>query len=143
MIKKNLNSQFKVNIHDLTEGKSILYQFDIGPSFFTYSEESLINNSDLKVNILLNKNVNLITCDFTITGTIELTCDTSLENFDYELDIKEKIFFKISNQALELDFNLYSINAANPYIYFAQHIYDLVHVSVPMKKIHPTLLNGI
>jgi uncharacterized protein len=141
MVKKALSSEFRANIKDLHEEKESVYEFDVRAPFFKSFEESLINNSELKVKIILNKNVNVITSDFIINGTVELTCDSTLELFEYELAINERIFFKIGLEAGELDFNIYSINAQHPYIYFAQHIYDLITVNIPMKKVHSRFID--
>lgn len=137
MNNKILLNTFNININNLKENKITDYSFSIDNTFFDLFEEPIIEEGDLKAIIKISKNNNLITADMGIEGGVVLTCDNTLKAFNYNININEKVFFKLSHENKELDLNIYSINT--PIINFAQHIYDFIVLSIPMKKLHPSL----
>ena len=79
----------------------------------------------------------LIQLLFSIQGEIELSCDRTLELFNYPINIERVVHFKIGDEDKELDMDLYMIERQASSIQVAQHIYDFVNLSIPMKRLHP------
>nr|WP_242693177.1 DUF177 domain-containing protein [Sabulibacter ruber] len=75
--------------------------------------------------------------DFHITGTVRLTCDRSLEEFEQPLEIDETLHVRFGPEELELDENVLQILPDTQCINLAQHLYDYIGLAVPMKKLHP------
>ncbi len=75
--------------------------------------------------------------DFEITGSVELTCDRSLEVFDEPIHIFEKFIYKYGDRHEEITDELEMIPHGTATINIAQHIYDFIAVSIPMKRLHP------
>jgi len=112
-----------------------VYQLD--DTFFKLFEGSLLETGKLDVNIKLDKTPRHIQLLFSIQGEVELSCDRTLELFNYPINIEQVVHFKIGDEDKELDMDLYMIERQAPSIQVGQHIYDFVTLSIPMKRLHP------
>ncbi|CAN5880546.1 DUF177 domain-containing protein [soil metagenome] len=113
------------------------FSFDLNDSFFSLFDQSLINGGDLKADVTLDKTELLITLDFNIRGDLNLTCDRTLEEFAYPVDIQETLLVRFGAEELELADNAIQITPDTTTLNVAQHIFDYLGLAVPMKKLHP------
>ena len=129
-------SKYDINIYGLEE-KRYTFDFEGGNEFFGLFEQSFITKGEFKAIVKLNKNSSFIQLDFDITGNIELSCDRSLDLFDEPIEINEKFIYKFGDRAEEISDEIEMITHGTATINIAQHIYDFIGVSLPMKKLHP------
>lgn len=113
------------------------YQYIVNSDFFSMFEHSLVEVGTCNVNVALTKSETMLICEFDINGTIQLTCDRSLELFDYEVSAVEQIIFKYGDQAQELSEEIVIIPRGLATLNVGQYIYELIGIQVPMKKLHP------
>lgn len=117
--------------------------YELGAEFFELFEHSLLEQCELIAKVKIDSRHDRLRFLFSITGTIELLCDRSLETFSYPIDIiEEKINFVLGDEDKELSTELYVLGQETATINIAQHIYDFVNLTVPMKKLHPRFLNS-
>ena len=128
--------KYRVDIVGL-QNKKYEYDFEAGAAFFESFEKSLVKKANLKVEVSLEKTETMVLVDFRIRGFVNLVCDRSLEEFDHPTDIREKFIFKFGEEDTERDDNLVIIPANTQSIDLSKYIYELVSLSIPMKKIHP------
>jgi uncharacterized protein len=129
-------SKYNIDIFRLSN-KQHVYEFEVGNSFFESFEQSFIEKGKLDVIIKLDKTETMITALFDIHGVVELTCDRSLEKFDYPIDTHCRIIFKFGEEDRELDDDIFEISRNTQQLEMAQHIFDFIGLEVPMKKLHP------
>ncbi|TRX61779.1 DUF177 domain-containing protein [Fulvivirga sp. M361] len=132
----NVLQSFDIDIFRLSN-KEHNYQFDIGNSFFAAHEGSVIEEGNGKVNMVLAKNDNFIKATFDMALSVKLTCDRSLDPFDFEIRDQEEMIFKFGEEEKELDDNIVIIERDRQRIHFAQYIYEFIGVAIPMKRLHP------
>ena len=118
------------------------FDFDIDTTFFNAFEFSDFSQAAIKVKLLFDKKPSLMNLSFTANGTVELTCDVSNETFDFQLDSKLDWIVKFGDEYdddhdefLILPHGSYQVNVAQP-------IYEMIALSVPLKKVHPGVLDG-
>lgn len=129
--------QYKIGILNLSIGEH-RYVFDFDSDFFSGFENSIIQNGSGEVIIDLTKTETFIELGIKIIGNIELTCDRSLDLFDFPLDLNEKLLFKFGDEPdnreedeiVFIHWNSQSINVS-------QYVYEFISVAAPMKKLHP------
>ncbi|GMQ24112.1 DUF177 domain-containing protein [Algoriphagus sp. oki45] len=120
------------------------FDFEINETFFRHFEDNeILDKGNLTVRVLMDKGPNLIELEFQIQGTVELTCDRSLEVFDYELETSEVMIYKYGPIEQEIDENVSMITRDTPSINVAQLIYEFILLSLPVKKIHPDYKNEL
>ncbi|SEG19427.1 YceD family protein [Algoriphagus boritolerans] len=128
--------KFKEGIHEI--------DFEIGNSFFqNFEDNEIVEKGNLAVRVILDKGANLIEVGFHIKGSVQLTCDRSLEIFDYPLDFSEKMIYKFGSEEKEIDEEVFMITRDTPVINVAQLIYEFILLALPLKKIHPDHRNEL
>lgn len=130
--------KFDIDIIRLKEGEHH-FDFEIGGEFLDHFEKikEVIHQIDLKVEVCLDRKTNLIDADFSISGTVGLTCDRSLEKFEHALDVKNKILYKYGMEEKEINEEVFQITPDTSSINVAQLIYEFILLALPAKKIHP------
>ncbi|PVY40123.1 YceD family protein [Pontibacter virosus] len=113
------------------------YEFEMDDSFFALFEQEIILGGKLLAKVTLDKTESLLTLHFDIKGHVRLTCDRSLEEFDQPVDIEETLLIKFGEENAELDEDLWQITPETQTLNVAQHLYDYIGLSLPMKKLHP------
>jgi len=128
---------YDIEVIKLKEGKHE-FSFDIDDAFLSNFEDNhIVNKGNLKVDLLLSKEANLINASFDIKGKVELTCDRSLELYDQDLSTEQKILYKYGPEEVEIDEDIIMITRDTPSINVAQLIYEFIILAIPAKKIHP------
>jgi len=117
------------------------FLFEFGDDLFTISDESLITHGQGKVMVVLSKSVTMVELDFEIEGEVELTCDRSLEKFQYPLMLIEHLILKYGEHWQEMTEELIIIPHNQQEIDLSHFIYEFISVSIPMKKLHPRYAN--
>jgi uncharacterized metal-binding protein YceD (DUF177 family) len=134
---------FDIEVIKFKEGKHVV-DFAIGDSFFqNFEDNEIVRRGNLTIRVDLNKGANVIELDFHIKGSVELTCDRSLEVFDHPLDFTERMIYKYGAEEQEIDENVYMITRDTPSINVAQLIYEFILLALPAKKIHPDYRNEL
>ena len=129
-------SQYDLNLAKLAL-KTHHFAFELGHEFFALFDQPLVEQGHLHAEVELLKTERLMTLNFHITGTVQLTCDRSLDEFDQPLDIREQLLVRFGDEAKELDDNVLQITPDTQSLPLAQHLYDYIGLALPMKKLHP------
>ncbi len=129
-------SEYDIDIYKLAN-KVYDYRYFIDQNFFKNFDNSLVTQGNLQATVVLDKQENLITVGFHITGTVELECDRSLEKFNYPLTVNEKLLFQYGTEEQELTEEIIIITRNTQRINVAQFIYEFIGLAIPMKKLHP------
>jgi len=132
----NMLDGFNIDIYKLADGRHN-YQFEIGNSFFEAIEDSLLQKGSGLVNVELNKNDSFIKLNFKIEVSVELSCDRSLDLFDFPIKTDQQMIFKYGEEEQEIDDEVVVITRGKQRINVAQYIYEFIGVEIPMKKLHP------
>ncbi|MDB5261967.1 MAG: hypothetical protein JWQ14_1248 [Adhaeribacter sp.] len=128
--------EFDLNLVNLKD-KQHEYDYKLNDDFFNLFEQNLVNGGNLTAHLVLDKSSLLLNLAFNIKGVINITCDRSLENFDFPVDINQNLLIRYGNEELELDENVLQILPGTQKINLAQHLFDYIGLTIPMKKLHP------
>lgn len=128
--------KYTIDIYRLREG-SYEYEFEINEVFFSKFIDGLLERGNVNVHVELMKSSRFIEVKFNFRGTVELICDRSLDKFDYPLNLEGKLLFKFGEEESELSDDVMMITKNTQQINLAQHIYEFISLSVPVKKLHP------
>jgi len=128
--------EFDINLVGLKDKKHE-YDFVLDNNFFGIFEQNLVNGGQLTAHVEMDKSPLLLNFDISIKGTVNLTCDRSLEEFDYPVEIHQNLLIKFGEEDVELDENVLQITHGAQKINIAQHLFDYIGLAIPMKKLHP------
>jgi uncharacterized protein len=127
---------YSVNIIGLSN-KVHHFDYEVSDEFFRQYGTNLVSQGQFHAEIALNKHETFIEADFKIKGTATLTCDRSLEPFEYPIWISKKILFKYGETDEEISDEIIMINRDTATLELGQYIYEFIALSIPMKKLHP------
>lgn len=126
------------DIHILgLENKRYEYDFVADDAFFAALEQDLICKGAVRTHLLLDKSETMIRLDFQITGTVEQTCDRSLDEYDEPVDTRQTMLLKFGDHNEELSDEIELIERGTPTINVARYIFEFISLSLPMKRLHP------
>ncbi|PJJ10360.1 uncharacterized metal-binding protein YceD (DUF177 family) [Flavobacterium sp. 1] len=118
------------------------FEYQISNAFFEIFDYNEFQNSDIKVNVVLDKQSNLLELNFKHEGTINVPCDLTSEDFDLSIKGKLKLIVRFgetfnndNEELLILPFGEFEID-------IAQYIYEMIILSIPLKRIHPGIKDG-
>ena len=132
---------FVINFAGLKLGKHS-FSFVIDIKFFEGFDYFDFKSVELETKFELEKQERMLHLFFETTGKISVPCDLSMEYFEmpvlsnFNLAVKfEKIYSDESDEVLILPQGTYQIDIAH-------YIYEMVILSVPLRKVHPGIKDG-
>jgi len=130
--------KYRLNFRELDLGRH-LFQFDIEDRFFSYFEKSDIQEGTLKARVELLKEERLTTLNVTIRGEVKVTCDRCLDHFMHPVNFTGTLYVKPEEEAWDdkdrVDVILVAADEAE--VHLAQYFYESIHLSLPIKRVHP------
>lgn len=119
------------------DNKRYEYDFTSGDSFFAALEQDLIQKGQVQTHLNLDKSETMLRLDFHIVGTVELTCDRSLDEFDEPIDTRQTMLLKFGDHNEELSDEIELIERNTATISVARYIFEFIGLALPMKRLHP------
>ena len=118
------------------------FEYQISNAFFEIFDYNEFQNSDIKVNVILDKKSNLLEIDLKHKGTVNVPCDLTGEDFDLPIKGKLKLIVRFgetfnndNEELLILPFGEFEID-------IAQYIYEMIVLSIPLRRVHPGIKDG-
>lgn len=127
---------FDIDIVSLSNAKHY-YDYTLDSTFFENFEDSLLDKGELKANVTLDKSETMIQVTISVAGWVELTCDRSLEPFEYQINTTDQVIFKYGKEYAEISDEIVTIPFETQKLNLSQFIYEFIGLAVPMKKLHP------
>lgn len=140
--KENILREFNFLLFSLKD-KTHEFSYHVQDLFFEQFEDSLIENGDFDVNIVLIKSETLLQFDFDIKGKTQLICDRSLEEFEYPMEVHSKMVFKFGEAFEEVSDELIILAQGTSELNIASWLYELIAVHIPFKKLHPKFVKEV
>ncbi len=125
--------QFSIPFTGLKLGKHN-FELEIDKSFFDAFEHSLVKDGALKAMIELDKQPTMLFLNFHISGTMKLTCDKCLSDFDQPIELKERQIVKFAEEVENEDIDeleIIVLPRKETEIDLSELIYEFITVSVP------------
>lgn len=131
---------YRINFKGLKEGQH-QFSFDVTDDFFSQFEKSEIEKGNLNAEVALTKTSSLLSLEIGIQGSVFLTCDRCLEEFTHDIDFSGELFVKFGQED-EIDDNVLQLDPEASELDLAQYFYESIHLSLPIKRVHPDDENG-
>ena len=116
------------------------FRFEIDKAFFQlFDTEQEFTDPKILVEVLMEKHTTFLELWIRTSGTVNLICDLSNENFDHHIENEIKVLVKFGEEFDDSDEDVITIPKTDHAFNAAQLIYEDVILSVPMKKISPNI----
>lgn len=115
------------------------FEFQIANDFFDLFEYDEFNSVNVDVKATLIKKETLMELYLSQTGTVNIPCDVTGENFDLPIESNWQIIIKFGEEYNDDNEELLIIPYSEYQVNIAQYIYEMIALSVPVKRVHPSI----
>lgn len=123
--------QYRIPFSGLAAGKHD-FEFEINDKFFDCYEHSLVKKGELTAKVSLQKQEGMLIVNFDINGTITLTCDVCLAEFDAPVSFQERLIVKFVNEEWDQETDeVIILNKTDHELDIATLLYEYINVQVP------------
>lgn len=133
--------QFNIHYIGLKEA-SHTFEYQIDNTFFEAFHFDEFFDANIKVTLVLDKKSTMLTLNFTATGTVNVLCDVSGEEFDQKIHAALPLLVKFGNEFNDDNEELLILPYSEFQVNVAQYIYEMIVLSIPSKRVHPKVLDG-
>lgn len=112
------------------------YNFEIGNSFFSAFENTLIEDADFDVTLKLEKLTTMLVLSFKGKGKINDFCDRCGDPLTLKCKVKDEIIVKFGNEDYEQVDEVLVRSHDTHEIDVAPLIYEMIVLNLPRKKVH-------
>jgi uncharacterized metal-binding protein YceD (DUF177 family) len=141
VVEMNKTKEFLIPFIGLKLGKHH-FEYQISKSFFEIFDYHEFNNSDVKVNVVLEKKTTIMELSFKHNGSVNVPCDMTNEEFDLPIKGKMKLIVRFGEVFNNDNEELLILPHGEYQIDIAQYIYEMIVLSVPLRRIHPGVKDG-
>ncbi len=132
---------FTIPFVGLKQGKHE-FDYQIDREFFEHFEYEEFHNSNVNIDLLFEKKSTMMELTFRASGMVNVDCDLTNEPYDQEIDGELVMVVKFGDEFNDDNEELLILPHGEFQINVAQYIYELVVLSVPLKRVHPGVLDG-
>ncbi|RLD26875.1 MAG: DUF177 domain-containing protein [Bacteroidetes bacterium] len=118
------------------------FEYKIDKKFFEHFEYEEFNDSNVNIKVLLNKKTTFLELQFIALGTINVNCDLANEPYNQKIDNSFDLVVKFDAEYNDDNEEILIILHSEYEINIAQHIYELIVLSMPTRRIHPGIIDG-
>jgi len=137
---KQLN-EFLIPFIGLKLGKH-QFEYQISNAFFEDFDFDEFESSNVKVNVVLEKKSTFMELTFKHKGTVNVPCDLTGEFFDLPIKGKINVVVQFGEQFNNDNEELLILPHGEHQIDIKQYVYEMIVLSVPLKKVHPGIKDG-
>ena len=118
------------------------FEYKINNAFFEIFDYNEYHNSNIKVNVVLEKKSTLLELSFSHKGFVNVPCDLTSEDFDLPIKGKMKLIVRFGEEYNDDNEELLILPHGEFEIDVAQYIYEMIVLSVPLRRVHPGVKDG-
>ena len=118
------------------------FEYQIDNTFFDLFDYDEFQNSNIKVNVVLEKKSNMLEISFKHEGIVNVPCDVTGEDFDLPIKSKMKLIVRFGEEFNNDNEELLILPFGEFEVDIAQYIYEMIVLSVPLRRVHPGVKDG-
>lgn len=118
------------------------FEYQVDKKFFEHFDFDEYNDVNIKVDVILEKKSTMLELHFKHKGTINVPCDVTNEDFDLPVKGKLTLIVKFGEAFNDENEELLILPHGEFQVDVSQYIYELIVLSVPVKRIHPGVKDG-
>jgi uncharacterized metal-binding protein YceD (DUF177 family) len=141
VVEMNKTKEFLIPFIGLKPGKHH-FEYHVNNTFFEIFDYHEFNNSNIKVNVVLEKKSTMLELAFKHKGTVNVPCDMTNEEFDLPIKGNMKLIVRFGDAFNNDNEELLILPHGEFQIDISQYIYEMIVLSVPLRRIHPGIKDG-
>ena len=118
------------------------FEYQINKTFFDYFEYDDFESADIKVELVLEKKSLMLELHFKHKGTVHVPCDLTGEMFDLPIKGNMRVVVQFGETFNNENEELLILPHGVHQVDISQYIYEMIALSVPLKRVHPGVKDG-
>jgi uncharacterized metal-binding protein YceD (DUF177 family) len=118
------------------------FEYQINKTFFDHFEYDDFENTDIQVELVLEKKSLMLELHFKHEGTVYVPCDVTGEMFDLPVEGNMKVVVQYGEEFNNENEELLILPHGEHQIDVSQYMYEMIALSVPIKRVHPGIEDG-
>ena len=118
------------------------FEYQINKTFFDYFEYDDFESADIKVELVLEKKSLMLELHFKHKGTVHVPCDLTGEMFDLPIKGNMRVVVQFGETFNNENEELLILPHGEHQVDVSQYIYEMIALSVPLKRVHPGVKDG-
>ncbi|MGW1454421.1 YceD family protein [Salegentibacter agarivorans] len=118
------------------------FEYDIDNEFFEHFEYDDLNSANVKVDLLLEKKTTMMELTFKASGAVNVNCDLTNEPYNQPIDGSLFLVIKFGEEFNDENEDLLILPHGEFEVNIQQYIYELIVLSIPLKRVHPGVEDG-
>ena len=118
------------------------FAFEIKNDFLKSLDCEEFNDCNISLNLTLDKKSTLMELEFSFSGTVNVPCDLTMEDFDLPIKGENKLLVKFGDEYNDDDDQILILPHSAFEMDIKQYAYEIIVLSVPFKRIHPGVKDG-
>ncbi len=135
------SNEFLIPFIGLKLGKH-QFEYEITKAFFDDFNYDDFESCNIKVSIVLEKKSTMLELNFKHKGTVYVPCDVTGEMFDLPVKSKLRLLVQFGDAFNNDNEELLILPHGEHQIDVSQYIYEMIALSVPLKRVHPGIKEG-
>ena len=136
-----VTNEFLIPFIGLKLGKH-QFDFQINKAFFDNFDYHEYEDCDIKVTVVLEKKSTMLELSFKQKGTVYVPCDLTNEMFNLPVKAKLNLVVQFGEEFNNDNEELLILPHGEHQIDVSQYIYEMIVLSVPLKRVHPGIKDG-
>lgn len=136
-----VTNEFLIPFIGLKLGKH-QFEYQINKKFFDHFEYDEFESANIKVKVVLEKKNTMLELNFKHSGTINVPCDLTDEDFDMPIKGTLKLVVRFGEEFNNENEDLLILPIGDHQIDISQYVYEMIVLSIPLKKVHPGVKDG-
>ena len=118
------------------------FEYQVSNAFFEIFDYNEYQDSNIKVNVVLEKKSTLLELSFKHKGVVNVPCDLTSEDFDLPIKGQMKLIVSFGEEFNNENEELLILPHGEFEMDIAQYIYEMIVLSVPLRRVHPGVKDG-
>ncbi len=118
------------------------FEYEIEKKFFDVFGFDEFENCTIHIAVVLEKKTTIMELSFAHKGTVVVPCDLTGEMFDLPIKGKIKLVVQFGEKFNNDNEELLILPHGEHQLDIAQYIYEMIALSIPVKRIHPGVKDG-
>ena len=118
------------------------FEFIINKEFFDIYQYDDVYDADLKVHLNFNKKSTLFELEFSVEGNVQVACDLTNELFQQPITSNLELVVNFGDAYNDENIDILILPHGDYEIDVSKFIYEMIVLGLPVKRIHPGVVDG-
>ncbi len=133
--------EFNISFTGLKLGKH-QFEYQIDNTFFEYFQYNEFEKADIKIDLEFEKKHNMFNLLFKFKGDVTVACDVTNEPFNLAVNGELPLIVKFGEEYNDDNDEILIIPHNQFQLDVSQFIFEMIVLSIPIKRIHPGVEDG-